>query len=288
MALSGHSKELSLADLIQANLLGRNTCRIMVSAPQGRGVIYVDAGELVDAHFVDLAGEPAFYALVTQDDVFFQVDTGVLAPSRTIFAKWERLMLQAMRLKDEGRLPVPRPPVLVPEEPSRTPAEPAVAPVPAPGVAGVDDPSREQGAQPQRQNLVLIALGSLVLVAAVAAVVATAPGQRTRPLRGQAAAAPTVAPIEDLDQPGDVLPQLLDGAAPRSPDPTSVVTPTVVCRILVDERGAVLSARVYRPRSDIEPFEKAALAAVKSYRFRPGTRAGRPVPVWLDLPVSFQ
>jgi TonB family protein len=288
MALSGHSTDLSLADLLQANLLGRNTCRIMLAAPEGRGVIYVEHGTVVDAHFVDLLGDDAFYALVTEDDVYFQVDTGVEAPARTISTPWQHLMIEAMRLKDEGRLPKPQPPLLMHGEVSARPAEaPLVSSVVAPAESGV--PSPPVATRPRSR--LLVAVSTLVVLGAVAAAVVTASRGGGRHAAGSAAVhAAVIVPFEasSLTGRGDEPPFLLEGPVPHSPDASSVIKPTVVCRILVDEHGAVTAALVFRPRGDIEPFEKAALAAVAAYRFRPARRAGRPVPAWLNLPISFQ
>jgi protein TonB len=61
-----------------------------------------------------------------------------------------------------------------------------------------------------------------------------------------------------------------------------------VCRILVDEHGAVREARIFRSRLDLEIYENAALAAVRTWRFAPGRKGGRPVRTWINYPVSFQ
>src|SRR5262245_7875612 len=44
----------SLPDLVQANALGRNTCRIAVATEMGRGTIHIEEGEVVDARYGDL------------------------------------------------------------------------------------------------------------------------------------------------------------------------------------------------------------------------------------------
>ena len=85
----------------------------------------------------------------------------------------------------------------------------------------------------------------------------------------------------------DLLPVLESGQPPRSPDPDSAVSPTIVCRILVGTDGAVREASIFRSRLDLAKFEEAALSTVKSYRFRPGRRGGRTVPVWINYPVTF-
>ncbi|MEW5773091.1 MAG: energy transducer TonB [Thermodesulfobacteriota bacterium] len=61
---------------------------------------------------------------------------------------------------------------------------------------------------------------------------------------------------------------------------------TVTVRFLVDEDGRVDELTVL----SAEPagvFEHSVLKAVRRWRFKPGERAGRPVPTWVVLPVRF-
>lgn len=61
---------------------------------------------------------------------------------------------------------------------------------------------------------------------------------------------------------------------------------TVTVRFLVDEDGSVDELTVL----SAEPagvFEHSVLKAVRRWRFKPGERAGRPVPTWVVLPVRF-
>lgn len=61
----------------------------------------------------------------------------------------------------------------------------------------------------------------------------------------------------------------------------------VVVRFLVDASGRVREARVVRA----DPpgfFEKAALGAVRRWRFVPGKVAGRPVDTWVVVRIRFQ
>ena len=63
--------------------------------------------------------------------------------------------------------------------------------------------------------------------------------------------------------------------------------PTIVCRLLIDASGAVLKAEPYAARPYFEAFQTAAIAAV-SCASRPARRAGTPVAVWANWPVTFQ
>jgi protein TonB len=59
---------------------------------------------------------------------------------------------------------------------------------------------------------------------------------------------------------------------------------TVVMEVLVDERGNVPDARVIK---SIPLLDQAALDAVKQWQFRPSTLNGEPVPVIVQVELSF-
>src|SRR5437870_4685658 len=90
-----------------------------------------------------------------------------------------------------------------------------------------------------------------------------------------------------LTGPGDAPPKLVAGAPVPAPADAPLLTPTVMCRIVVDERGHVEESRVGRPRPDLAPFERAAVAAVRDYRFEPARRAGAAVASSLPWVVTF-
>jgi|YNPBryunderm2012_1023409.scaffolds.fasta_scaffold01197_6 TonB family protein len=297
MPITGNSADLSLLDLIQANVLVRNTCRITVAGPAGSGVIFLADGSVVHAVYGSLEGRDAFFALVGAGDLFFQVETGFKAPRRTVHEKWENLALEAMRLKDEGKLPL----VVAAAAPAPVTAPPApvtrisVVP-PAPAAVPPSRPLKPVAPRPARrtpQRLWLAAgLGALAVAAAAGGYFALA----QRPA-GEKSSASVVAktsasmdPIEasELTQPGDKPPVLIRGTPPPSPLPDLALRPTIVCRILIGVNGEVQQAQVYQSRLDLAPFEAAALDAVRTYRFDPAYRNGAPVPVWINWPVSFE
>src|SRR5262245_3598778 len=81
--------------------------------------------------------------------------------------------------------------------------------------------------------------------------------------------------------------RLIEGAPPIQPASSGALRPTILCRLLIDARGAVVSASVQRPRRDLARFEEIALASVREYRFEPAQRNGQPVSSWLNWPVQF-
>ncbi len=297
MAITGNSADLSLLDLIQANVLVRNTCRITVAGPAGSGVIFLADGTVVHTAYGSLEGRDAFFALVGAGELFFQVETGFKAPRRTVHEKWENLALEAMRLKDEGKLPLAlaapapvtapaaSPPVtrisVVPPTPAAVPPSRPVKPLPA-----------RRAPQPARRVWLFAGIGVLVVAAAAGGYFALAQRQGEDKAGAPVARSTSMAitPLEasELTQPGDKPPVLLRGTPPPSPMPDLALRPTIVCRILIGAEGEVREAQVYQSRLDLAAFEAAALDAVRSYRFTPAYRNGAAVPAWINWPVSFQ
>jgi predicted regulator of Ras-like GTPase activity (Roadblock/LC7/MglB family) len=110
MALVGDLKDLALVDIIQINCIGRNTARLTVHYPTGDGVFYFQDGEVVDARFGDLVGIDAVYQALRYNEGSFRIDTGIAAPTRTVFDQWANILMEGMRIIDEekaGMIPTP-------------------------------------------------------------------------------------------------------------------------------------------------------------------------------------
>lgn len=93
-------------------------------------------------------------------------------------------------------------------------------------------------------------------------------------------------PARRVDAP-DRPARLIDGPPPLAPTTGGALRPTILCRLLIDARGAVIGATVQRPRVDLARFEQIALATVRGYRFEPALRDGQPISSWLNWPVQF-
>ena len=63
---------------------------------------------------------------------------------------------------------------------------------------------------------------------------------------------------------------------------------TVWLRALVDEKGAVVDASLVRASPRALGFEDAAMQLVRKRVYRPATKQGVPVRVWLPITVEFQ
>jgi protein TonB len=263
MTLKGHASELSLADIVQASALSRRTCRVKVRGIDLTGDLYLYDGDVVHATYGGLSGLPAFYSMVTDDFVVYEMETGARTPERTIVADAGHLLAEAMIRKDQAGL-----------QPS----------------GSVPDPQPLESARQARAGARLArwaALFSVVVVFASLGVWAFSGG--SRPAR-QDASPPATAALEStqLDGPTDVLPKLVFGPPPEAPQHDLGLRPTVTCRLLVDTEGRVVERHVYRSRPELGPFEATALAAVAEYRFTPASREGQPVAVWINYPVAFR
>jgi len=103
----------------------------------------------------------------------------------------------------------------------------------------------------------------------------------------QPAASPTPLPspgiLGDYDEP----PRPLKIRQPKYPVEAfrRRVSGTVLLRVVIDAEGKVKDARVIR---GIPELDAAALDAIKGWRFAPARKAGQPVQVTADAPVTFK
>jgi protein TonB len=60
----------------------------------------------------------------------------------------------------------------------------------------------------------------------------------------------------------------------------------VMVQIIVDAQGNVQSPRVVRPLG--MGLDEKALEAVMKYKFKPGTKDGKPVAVYMTVAINFR
>jgi ABC-type branched-subunit amino acid transport system substrate-binding protein len=104
LALTGNLAEHSFADLIQFYSLKRETVALRVksdSPGSPEGIFYLERGELVHAQFGDRSGLDAVRTALKLRDGPFRVDQNVKPPQRTIFEKWNKVLLEESWLQDE-------------------------------------------------------------------------------------------------------------------------------------------------------------------------------------------
>jgi CheY-like chemotaxis protein len=100
---------MELTDLIQMLCLSGSDLIIRVKSSSGSGIIYVREGQIHHAQTDVLQGEQAFFEIIAWRDGHFELmpflDVGV----NSVKKAWEHLLLEAMRLRDEGKAPHIRP-----------------------------------------------------------------------------------------------------------------------------------------------------------------------------------
>ena len=281
MALSGSTEELSLADLLQVKAHDTGNFRFSVEGPAGPGVLFLEGGRVVHASYAGLPPQDAAQLLATSKDVTYLVTGNTPAPRRTLAADVPSLIMEAARLKDEGRLAAP----MLPE---------------------AREGHRPGSRRPRELVAILFGVLSLLGLVLVGGLWLSRDRTVSASLRPPAEMVPVVdsqgsedstatqpaprRPVEasDLTGPRDAAPVLLTGELPAVPDPGSPIRPTIVLRLLIDVEGAVRDAIVYRKRPELEVFETRAVEAAWTFRFSPARREGVAVPAWINWPVTFR
>ncbi len=105
MALSGNLSETSFTDLIQFYSISRQTAAVTIVSPAGPehdGVLYIEGGDVVDAHFGELTGVEAVRRALRLKEGEFHVELNQRCAERTIFEPWGKLVLEEMVGEDEA------------------------------------------------------------------------------------------------------------------------------------------------------------------------------------------
>jgi response regulator RpfG family c-di-GMP phosphodiesterase len=100
--VSGSLREMGLPDMVQVLFHGRKSGALRIRGANGSGEIHFVEGNVVDAAWADLRGEPAFFAMLKLEDGDFALDPAFKPTSRVIHQSSEALLLEGMRRMDEG------------------------------------------------------------------------------------------------------------------------------------------------------------------------------------------
>ncbi len=98
----GQVVDLQLVDIIQMACLGRFTMSLAVSKGNEGGIIYFQNGEIVHCELGDLEGKEALYTILGWNEGRFNSQMGVTPPKTTITERWEHLLMEGMRRRDEA------------------------------------------------------------------------------------------------------------------------------------------------------------------------------------------
>jgi TonB family protein len=289
MALSGNTRELSLADLILVKAQDPGTYRLRLNGPAGDGLLFIRGGRVVHASYGELPAEDAAYLLVTEESVEFQVEADASLQGQTLDLSAQELLIEAMRRFDEGVLKKPKPisfhvvsGVSTRREPPRPRAHEAKKSPEAEALRRATGRVLFAEPEPRRTfgnsawGLVAIGLG----LAAVAGFGYRAGWLSPSPVHRDPVS------VSDLDGPRDIVPLLLSGGPGVAPADAHPL-PTIVYRIVVDRNGNVHPERPHQRREGLDSFEAAAREALLGYRFAPGLREGVAVSVRMNWPVDF-
>lgn len=148
--------EIELFDYIQLIALTGRDKAIIVSTRQGMGRIWFEHGDISHVIYGEERGEKAFYKILAANQGVFREAFFRSPPTRTVNRQSMYLLMEAARLKDEGKLdehadpePVkPRKRQLTAEEeftgvPTDSESEPAPEPEPTPEPEPVPEPEPE-------------------------------------------------------------------------------------------------------------------------------------------------
>jgi protein TonB len=63
---------------------------------------------------------------------------------------------------------------------------------------------------------------------------------------------------------------------------------SVVIAVLIDEKGALLNARVLKPHGSNVGMEEAAIKGLRKMKWKPAYQRDKPIKVWVSIPVRFR
>ena len=98
----GSLKEMGLTDVIQILCAGIKSTKVILTQDGKEGLIYIQAGEIVEARVAEFQGETAFYKLMGWKEGSFVAQACTDFPPRTINAPPMSLLMEGARLNDEG------------------------------------------------------------------------------------------------------------------------------------------------------------------------------------------
>ncbi|HEY7462171.1 MAG TPA: TonB family protein [Gemmatimonadota bacterium] len=98
----GNLETIEILDIVQLLNLGRKTGLLVLSGGMLDGRIALDQGEIVDARYHEESGVMALGSLLTVKRGSFRFEAGAFNGTRTINQPTSSLLLEALRLHDEG------------------------------------------------------------------------------------------------------------------------------------------------------------------------------------------
>jgi len=103
MALQGTLSDIGIIDLLQFPFAGRKTGELIVKSAKGRAALFYKEGVLVDARTERHEGQDAVVEVVDWEEGEFEFRPGVLAQRTTIELELHRVVMLALKTRDERR-----------------------------------------------------------------------------------------------------------------------------------------------------------------------------------------
>ncbi|MCC6522401.1 MAG: DUF4388 domain-containing protein [Polyangiaceae bacterium] len=104
--VAGSLSEMGMPEIVQVLGHGQRTCAIHIESGDQKGEIRMDKGHIIDAVWGDATGATAFYRMLTLGEKGrFRIDPTYVPGERRIEMSNDFLLLEGMRLLDEGAIP---------------------------------------------------------------------------------------------------------------------------------------------------------------------------------------
>ncbi len=100
--ISGQIESLPLPDIVQTLVIGMKTACVSLATEDARGDIWFQQGKIVHAETAGTAGEPALFEMLRWREGEFVIRHGIQSPGASIDGDPMYLMLEGLRLLDEG------------------------------------------------------------------------------------------------------------------------------------------------------------------------------------------
>ncbi len=101
--LTGSLEQLGLPDLLQVLSQSRRTGRLIITAEEETGIIFLEDGHVFDASLNEIQGEHAVYRLLAWEKGEFSLDPSIRPEKRVIHKSLDGLILDGLRMIDEAR-----------------------------------------------------------------------------------------------------------------------------------------------------------------------------------------
>lgn len=98
----GKVRPVGLPDVLQMECLNGKSSVLEIFTDKIRGKIFICDGSIIHAEAGPLRGETALYGLLALRGSHFNLQVYIEPPSRSIEGHWEFLLMEAIRLRDEG------------------------------------------------------------------------------------------------------------------------------------------------------------------------------------------